>query len=376
MYDAIVVGARCAGSPTAMLLARRGYQVLLVDKSTFPSDVPRSHFIHPPGVALLKRWGLLEKIIASNCPPVHELAFDLGPFVLVGSALPVDGIADVYCPRRTVLDKILVDAAAEAGSELRENFLAEEVLMDGNRVTGIRGQGAGGATVTEQAHVVVGADGMRSLVARTVEAPTYNTKPTLACAYFGYWSGVSIEHAELYSRDHRIIIAFPTNDDLVCIFIEWPIHEFHAFRTDIEGNFLRTIDLVPGLAERVRKGKQEGRFMGSGDLPNFYRKPYGSGWALVGDAGYHKDPYMAHGIMDAFRDAQRVAEAIDAGFSGRRELQEALADYERQRNEETMPIYELNSQLASLEPPPPGLQQLLGALYGNQAETNRFFSAL
>ena len=377
MCDAIVIGARCAGSPTAMLLARKGYQVLLVDRATFPSDTMSTHFIHPPGIARLKRWGLLEQLAASNCPPFYKMTFDLGPFALTGSPPPADGgVAEHYCPRRTVLDKILVDAAVEAGAELREGFLVQEILMEGDRVNGIRGRAAGGAMVTEEARVVIGADGMRSLVARTVQAPEYNAKPALACAYYTYWSGVDIEGAEIYPRERWITITFPTNDDLVCTFIEWPREEFHAVRTDVEGNFLKKLDTAPGLAERIHSGNREANFVGTGVLPNFFRKPYGPGWALVGDAGYHKDPYMAQGITDAFRDAELLAKAVDAGLSERRTLDEALADYERRRNEAAMPGYELNSQLASLEPPPPEMQQLFGALQGNQTETDRLFGAL
>ena len=376
MYDAIVVGARCAGSPTAMLLARRGYQVLLVDRATFPSDTMSTHFIHPPGIAQLKRWGLLDRVAASNCPPFLTMSLDFGSFVLTGSPPPTDGVAEHYCPRRTVLDEILVGAAVEAGAELREGFSVQEILMEGERVRGIRGRSIDGATVKEEARIVVGADGMRSLVARAVEAPEYNAKPTLACAYYTYWSGVPVKEAEIYPRDRWMIIAFPTNDDLVCTFMEWPREEFHSVRTDIEGNFLKKLDSAPGLAERIRSGKREANFVGTGVLPNFFRKPYGTGWALVGDAGYHKDPYMALGITDAFRDAELLADAIDGGFSGHRPLEEALADYEEQRNAAAMPTYEFNCQLASLQPRPPEMQQLFAALRENQAETDRFVGAV
>jgi 2-polyprenyl-6-methoxyphenol hydroxylase-like FAD-dependent oxidoreductase len=376
MYDAIVVGARCAGSPTAMLLARRGYQVLLVDRATFPSDTMSTHFIHPPGIAQLKRWGLLERVAASNCPPFLNMSLDFGSFVLTGSPPPTDGVAEHYCPRRTVLDEILVGAAVEAGAELREGFSVQEILMEGERVRGIRGRSIAGASVKKEARIVVGADGMRSLVARAVEAPEYNAKPTLACAYYTYWSGVPVKEAEIYPRDRWMIIAFPTNDDLVCTFMEWPREEFHSVRTDIEGNFLKKLDSTPGLAERIRSGKREANFVGTGVLPNFFRKPYGTGWALVGDAGYHKDPYMALGITDAFRDAELLADAIDGGFSGHRPLEEALAAYEQQRNAAAMPAYEFNSQLASLQPRPPEMQQLFAALRENQAETDRFVGAV
>ena len=373
MYDVIIVGARCAGSPTAMLLARMGYRVLLLDRANFPSDVPRCHFIQLPGIALLQRWGLLDNIKASNCPAIPFVRFDVGPFALVNSPSSTSGNAGSYGPRRTVLDKILIDAAAHAGVEVREGFSVQELLMNGDRVTGIRGRALKGATVMEKAEIVVGADGMRSMVARAVQAPIYRSKPPRTCVYFGYWSGVPLEGCEIYMREQRVFFAFPTNDNLICIAMEWPLKEFQTFRADLEGNLLRTIALAPGLFERVRVGRREGRFMGSGDLPNFYRKPYGPGWALVGDAGYHKDPFLAQGISDAFRDAELVAEAIDVGLSGRCGLAEALSHYERQRNEETMPIYELNYQLASLDLPSTGMQQLLGALRGNQVETNRFF---
>src|SRR6266511_1495281 len=157
-YDAIVIGARCAGSPTAMLLARKGYRVLLVDKASFPSDTMSTHLVHPPGVAALERWGLLEELEATGCPPVEHYSFDFGPVSVSGSPQPVDGVARAYGPRRTILDKLLVDAAAEAGAEVRESFTVEEIVMDDGRVTGIRGHSKGGKTLTEKAKVVIGAD--------------------------------------------------------------------------------------------------------------------------------------------------------------------------------------------------------------------------
>src|SRR5262249_46623572 len=126
--DVIVIGARCAGSPTAMLLARKGHDVLMVDRATFPSDTVSTHLIHPPGGAAMKRWGLLERLVATNCPPIHRYAFDMGPFVIEGAPGKGDNAVS-YAPRRTVLDKLLVDAAAEAGVEVREGFSVEEILF-------------------------------------------------------------------------------------------------------------------------------------------------------------------------------------------------------------------------------------------------------
>ena len=304
MYDAIVVGARCAGSPTAMLLARKGYRVLLVDKATFPSDTISTHYIHQISIARLKRWGLLERVVSSNCPPICKTIFDVDSYTLVGSPPPVDGVAEAYSVRRFILDKILVDAAVEAGAELREAFSVEELVRDGGRVTGIRGHSVGGSPVTETARVVIGADGRNSLVARTVQAPAYTTHPPFTCIYYAYWSGVPTDALEYYPREGLGIVVFPTNDGLTCISTSCPSKDFHAFRSDIEGNFWQQLERVPTFAERVRAGKREERFLGTGDLPHFFHKLYGPGWALVGDAGYHKDPLNGEGITDAFRDAE------------------------------------------------------------------------
>jgi len=375
MFDVIVVGARCAGSPTAMLLARKGYHVLLLDKASFPSDIMSTHFIHPPGVARLKRWGVIDKVAGSNCPPIQKYSIDFGPVKLTGAPTPYQGVDTAYGPRRRVLDKVLVDAAVAAGAELRENFTLEELCFDGERVTGIRGRQRGGSLVAEKARVVVGADGLHSAVSRMVGAPITYEKPSVACGYYTYWSGVPIEGPELYPRPNRFIVAFPTNDGLTCNLVAWPREEFNTVRKDIEGHFIKSLELT-GLVERISHGKREEHFVGAAELPNFFRRAWGPGWALVGDAGYHKDPVGAHGISDAFRDAELLADAIDAGLSAQRTVDDALAEYERCRNEIAMPLFELNFQFATLQPPPPEMQALLGALQGNQPQIDRFFGVI
>lgn len=376
MYDALVIGARCAGSPTAMLLARKGYRVLLVDKARFPSDRLSTHYIRLPGLALLKRWGLLEKVTTLNCPPLTDFHLDFGSCILHGVLPPFDDIAAAYCPKRTLLDKLLVDAAVESGAELREGFAVQELCLDGGRVTGVYGRLRGGTREKLQARIVIGADGLHSLVARSMQAPMYNTRPTFGCAYYAYWSGVPRAGVELYVREWRTIILFPTNDDQIILYVAWPYQEFDQFRADIENNYHQTLDLVPELAARIRSGKREGRFRGTADMPNFFRRPYGPGWALVGDAGYHKDPAQAFGITDAFRDAELLAEAVDSGFSGHQPLDEALAAYEQQRNAVAFPMYDLTCQIASFEKPSPQFEQLLLALSLNPAETARYLAVM
>ncbi len=175
--------------------------------------------VHDPTLVLPTIAQALElgELCRSNCPPVSRATIDLGPFALIASILPVDGVAATYVPRRTVLDKLLVDAAVKAGAELREGFSVQEVLMDGDRVTGISGRSVGGARVTEHASIIIGADGVRSRVARAVQAPIYQSKPVFACAYYSYWSGIPMEGIEFYPREHCTLFAFPTNDKLACV---------------------------------------------------------------------------------------------------------------------------------------------------------------
>jgi len=377
MYDAIIVGARCAGSPLAMLLARKGYRVLLLDKASFPSDTISTHHIHQPGVAHLKRWDLLDKLRASNCPSTRQIKFDVGPFALVGAPPPADGNYEAFAPRRRVLDKILVDAAVEAGAELRERFTVEELTTDGKSITGIRGRDANGATITERARIVIGADGARSLVADAVKAPIYFDRGMLTCNYYTYWSGVQHEGVELYPREGRTIVVDKTNDGLSMICIVFPKEEFDQIRSNIEGEYLRTIqENAPALFERLRNAKREERFAGTGFLPNFFRRPYGHGWALVGDAGYVKDPILAQGITNSFSHAQLLAGALDEAFLGLSNMEDALADYEHKRNNEVLAMFEHNTQLAMLEPPPPETVALLNALRGNSFEIGRFLGTV
>ena len=370
-YDAIVVGARCAGSPTAMLLARKGYKVLAVDKATFPSDTISTHLVHPPGVAALKRWGLKDELVATGLEPIDTYAFDLGPVTLTGHpGTPDEPVS--YGPRRTVLDKMLVDAASSSGAEVREAFTVEEIVFDAGTVSGIRGHEKGGKSVTEQARVVIGADGRHSVVARDVKPEQYNEKPPLLTGYYSYWSGVPMHgRFEAYDRGDRSYAAWATNDDMTLIVGGWPMAEFEANKKDIEGNFMKMIDLVPSFSERVRAGKREDRFYGA-FVPNYFRKPFGRGWALVGDAGYNKDFITAQGISDAFRDAELCVNAIDESLSGGRSFDDAMGEYQSTRDNKVAAMYEFTCDFAKLEPPPPERQQLMGAVYGNQEAMDGF----
>ena len=372
-YDIIVVGARCAGAPTAMLLARKGYRVLMVDRASFPSDTLSTHMVHAPGIAALHRWGLLDEVVATGCPPVETYSFDFGPFTIAGTPRPCDGISTAYAPRRTVLDKILVDAAAGAGAEVRERFTVDEVIVEDGAVVGVRGRAEGGDQVFERARVVIGADGRNSHVAKVVQPEQYNEKPMLQWSYYTYWSGFPVDGFETVIRPDRGWAALPTNDGLTLLVVGWPYAESRAYKADVEANYLRTLELVPEIADRCRAATREERFAG-GSVANFFRKPFGPGWALVGDAGYTKDPITAQGISDAFHDAELCSTALDEVLDGGRSFEDAMSGYQRTRDARVLPMYEFTTQLATLEVPPPEMQQLLGAVHGNRDAMNAFVS--
>jgi 2-polyprenyl-6-methoxyphenol hydroxylase-like FAD-dependent oxidoreductase len=369
-YDAIVLGARCAGSPTAMLLARQGHKVLVVDRATFPSDTISTHLVQPLAALALTRWGLLEKLTATGCPPIHTCAMDFGPFSIVGS--PGNAASpNAYCARRIVLDKLLVDAAREAGAEIREGVTVERLIVEGGRVVGIEGHSKDGR-VSERAHVVIGADGRNSLVAQTVHPEEYQVKGHLACCYYAYYSGLPMNgRMEVYIAPGRGFAALPTHDDQTLVLTGWSYADFEENKKDLEGSFEKVIAMVPAFAERLHAAKRESRLAGAA-VPNFVRKPYGPGWALVGDAGCTKDPITAQGIKDAFDDAELCTQALHRVFADERPFDEAMGEYHRARDARLLPMYEVTCHVAMLQPPAPDMQKLFTAMQGDRAAMDAF----
>ena len=375
MYDVIIVGARVAGSATAMLLARRGLNVLVLDRATFPSDTLSTHQVQVPGVARLARWGVLDQILAAGTPATRSVRFDQGEAVITGRFPEYDG-ADFMCsPRRTLLDKVLVDAARAAGAEVRENFTVDELLQDNETVTGVRGREKGAPVVTEQGRLVIGADGKHSLVAGAVRARAYRAKPPQSLAFYTYWEGVPVTGGAMYGRPGCALGAWPTNDGLLMTYLAWPIARFSEFRQDVEGNFLRTLDAV-GLGERIRAGRRAERFRGTPDLPSYFRQPYGPGWALVGDAGLLLDPVTGQGISHAFRDAELLADAVAEGLAGHCPLDKALRRYQQARDKATRPMYDFTASAAAIPSPTPAQMALFRAVAQRQEDSDAFFGAL
>ncbi|GAA4327464.1 2-polyprenyl-6-methoxyphenol hydroxylase-like FAD-dependent oxidoreductase [Actinomadura luteofluorescens] len=366
-YDVIVVGARVAGATTAMLLARRGLRVLVVDRVAFPSDTISSHQIQVPGVARLRRWGLLEAVRAAGTPPTRRLRFDAGEVVLDGSFPPFEGADALYSPRRTLLDAALVDAARSAGADVRENFRVEELVWSEGRVVGVRGRERLGSSVALRARIVVGADGKNSFVASAVGARTYRQRPVRAFACYTYFSGLPVTAGEVYRRRGRLVAVFPTNDDLTMVYLSEPLSGFEVFRRDIEKHYLAALDGCGDLGGRAREARREERLRTTPDQPNRFRLPHGPGWALVGDAGVVMDSVSAQGITNALRDADLLAEALSAELDG----VPSLAAYHRRRDRAVRPMYDHTVGLAGHSP---GITErlLYTAVADRPAEVTRF----
>ena len=236
----------------------------------------------------LSRWGLLDRLVATGCPPIHTYAFDFGAFTIAG-APGMDKDAVAYCPRRTILDKLLVDAAAESGAEIRQGFVVEEIIIEDERVVGIKGRSKQGGAVTEYAEIIVGADGRHSMLSEAVHPEQYREKPPLLAGYYSYWRGLPTDgRFETYIRDRRAFAAMPTHDDLTLVIAGWPYAEFAENKKDIEGNYLKAIEQAPDFAKRLRSATREAPFAGA-TVPNYFASLTAQAGLSSGDAGYNKD---------------------------------------------------------------------------------------
>lgn len=345
-YDILVVGARCAGAATAMLLARSGARVLVVDRDAYGSETQSTHAMMRGGAMLLRRWGLLDRVFASGAQPVTRTVFTYEGEPTVIDMKPSDGIEALCAPRRQLLDRILVDAAREAGAEVRHGVRVGELLTDRwTRVTGAVLQGPEGETEAVTAGLVIGADGRRSTVAQAVGAPTYRPGRHLSATVYGYFDGLENQGYNWSFGGGFSAGAIPTDGGLSCVFVQFPPRRFRELFPDGLGNgfeaLLRRVD--PALAARVAAASMVGRWHRFGGAPGHLRQASGNGWALVGDAGYFKDPITAHGITDAFRDAELLSGAILKGGAF------GLAGYQTTRDLLSMDFFDATDRIASFE---------------------------
>jgi 2-polyprenyl-6-methoxyphenol hydroxylase-like FAD-dependent oxidoreductase len=372
-YDAIVVGARCAGASTAMLLARSGHKVLLLDRDEFPSDmVASTHMVWHAGIARLNDWGLLDRLKASGCPAMAKMNLDLGEFVLSADARPAGEVTQCYAPRRYVLDSILVQAAVEAGAELRRGSVVS-LVTEGDRVVGVRYSDHTGPMVEERAHLVIGADGTNSSIARFTGAQVYDETPQLQGTYYAYFADLPLDSMEFYARPGRMVYAWGTNDGMTLAGICCRYEDYRRLSDDPERNFFAEAEaLTPEFCQRVRAARRGSAWL-KGATRSIRRQAFGPGWALVGDAGITMDPISAAGIANALRDAQYLAEAAHQGLSGATPLDEAIAQFGDRRDASAMPIYEFTREMAKLDPPPQQVIDLFVALRDNPKDTSDYF---
>ena len=288
-HDVVVVGARAAGAATAMRLARSGLDVLVVDRGAYGHDTLSTHALMRGGVLQLHRWGLLDRIVAAGTPPVRRATFRFAGDEVTIPIEPAHDVDALYAPRRTVLDPILVDAAVEAGADVRYGITVTDVVRDDHgRVAGIRGRDAGGRPLQASARLVIGADGIRSTVARRVGARVERRGTGAGSTTYGYWSGLDTDGYEWNFRPNAASGVIPTNGGQACVFAS-------ATRQRIgRGGVVVLADIVaeasPDLAARLTVAESPTTVRTFSAQPGHIRQSWGPGWALVGDAGYFKDP--------------------------------------------------------------------------------------
>lgn len=373
MHDVLVVGAGCAGAPTAMLLARKGFRVLLVDRARLGRDTLSTHYVQQPGVALLRDWGLLDAVLGTGSPLIDRVTYRAADVTIDGPAWAYDGMGAALAPRRYLLDRLLVEAAVSAGVEFRDGYRVTDLIVEDGRVVGVRARGADGAPVDERARLVVGADGMRSVVAARAGAVTRIADPLMTCVYYTYWPAVS-DRFEIHEAPGRWVGVVPTNDGLTLVATYFPQAEYDRVRRDANAAYLAGIRAAaPDVRERLSAPAE--RLYGTGAQDNYFRQAVGPGWALVGDAGHHKDSLTARGITDAFHQAQLLADSVADGLAEEHRLRSALLRFERRRDELLMDEYLVTLSMARLDLGEDRLARLRAAA-GDPARSGRFFRSL
>jgi flavin-dependent dehydrogenase len=371
--DAIIVGARCAGAATALLLARAGARVLLVDRGAYGADTLSTHALMRGAVMQLHRWDVLPAIITAGTPAVRSTTFSYREQDIAVPIEPRHGVGALYAPRRTLLDRTLVDAAADSGAEVRHGVRVDDVVVDARgRVRGITAVGHG-TRLRIDADIVIGADGLRSGIAERVDAATLVKGRHAAGILYSYWQDCPVDGYYWKFGAGVSLGAIPTNDGATCVFVAAPAARL---RSEIRGDapsatYRRLIrEVSTGFDARLQEARQVEPVRGFGGETGFIKRGIGDGWALVGDAGYFKDPLTAHGITDALRDAELLARAIAKGGAA------ALRDYEATRLDLSGALFEITDRVASFAWTDEEVQALHRAFSAEMSREVRALAAL
>jgi flavin-dependent dehydrogenase len=373
-HDVVVVGGRVAGSATAMLLARLGHDVVVVDQASFPSDTVSTHSIARSGVVQLHRWGLLDEVLDSGAPAIRQVTFHARGESVSRPVKHKGGVDFFVAPRRYVLDTIIAAAAERAGADVRPGVTVTGVQRDGRgRVVGVRGRDRAGAEIDIGARYVIGADGLRSRVARSAGAVISEARPAGGATQYAYYAGIPWTGLEFFIGERSLSGVFPTHHGQACIWICTPSADAKAVRRSARSRAAAFGELLersaPQLAERLRQARRTSPVAGMLRMPNQVRQAFGPGWALVGDASYHRDAITGYGISDAFRDAEFLATALDQALGAVADETAALTLYQRRRDQELREIFEITCRLAEYPPVPAfiELQKQLSAAIDKQA---------
>jgi 2-polyprenyl-6-methoxyphenol hydroxylase-like FAD-dependent oxidoreductase len=353
-HDVVVVGARAAGSATALLLARMGHDVAVFERARFPSDTLSTHSISRSGVVQLSRWGLLDRVLASGAPAIRQVTFHVEGESVTRPIKLHAGVDLLVAPRRRVLDAIVADAAQAAGAGIRFGVSVTGLRHEGGRVVGVTARDAAGAPLELDARFVVGADGLRSRVARSVGASIDVVGHSAGATHYAYYAGPDWEGHEFFVAEGTLAGVFPTNDGEACIWVCSPGRRAARIRRRAPSLAAAFDDMLveaaPDLTARLRRARRTSPVRGTIRLPNQVRQAFGPGWALVGDAGYHRDAVTGHGLSDAFRDAELLAVALNGALRGELYETAALAGYQRQRSQALREIFAITCALAHYPP--------------------------
>jgi 2-polyprenyl-6-methoxyphenol hydroxylase-like FAD-dependent oxidoreductase len=345
-YDVIIAGARCAGASTALLLARAGLRVLVVDPTRRGSDTLSTHALMRGGMQQLHRWGVLEAVRDAGTPAIRTVTFHYGDEAIRVPIKPSDGVDALYAPRRTVLDAVLAEAAEAAGAEIAHGLSLVGLVRDrSGRVKGATIAGVDLPATAVSASLVIGADGINSRVARILGAEAEHTLPHASTSIYGYVRELGLDGYHWYYAAGASVGSIPTNDGETCVFVSVPRGRFEAERgAGLEALHRAVLpEVSQNLAERVAAAGGPGKLRAFAGVPGYLRTAAGPGWALVGDAAYFRDPITAHGITDALRDAEFLARAVIAGGDA------SLARYHADRYERVRGFFEVTDRIASFD---------------------------
>jgi flavin-dependent dehydrogenase len=379
-YDVVIIGGRVAGASTALLLARAGARVAVIDRSRAGSDTVSTHALMRAGVLQLSRWGMLERVVALGTPAVGSTQFHYADARSVRVTIrPSAGVDALYAPRRYMLDGLLIDAAAEAGAEVLHETTLTAVRHDENgRVRGVRAATGSDRAVELRASTTVGADGIRSIVAEHVRAPVLRRGRHRSAVLYRYDADLPADGYEWAYGTTAAAGLIPTNGGQTCVFVSTTPERMRELRRPGAENAFSTLlsRAAPTLLERIRGASPVGRIRGWAGVSGYIRRPWGPGWALVGDAGYFKDPIMTHGMTDAMRDAELLATAILESNGGAVPELSAFARYQATRDRLSAGLFAATEKVAAYDWSSDGIQTLLRRLSSAMSDEVDYLEAL